>query len=67
MVNDQDDPSLSSYEIAGDIEKSLTLQTDGQQVEEWLELANGCKSANCRCVSVLRQLTSDPGICCSVK
>lgn len=27
---------------AVDIEKSLTVQTDGQQVEEWLELANGC-------------------------
>lgn len=29
--------------IASDIEKSLTVQKDGQQVEEWLELANGCK------------------------
>jgi len=28
---------------ASDIEKSLTVQKDGQQVEEWLELANGCK------------------------
>lgn len=28
---------------AVDIEKSLTVQTDGQQVEEWLELANGCE------------------------
>jgi CobW/HypB/UreG family nucleotide-binding protein len=27
---------------AADIEKSLTVNTDGQQVEEWLELANGC-------------------------
>lgn len=27
-----------------DIEKSLTVQTGGQQVEEWLELANGCES-----------------------
>ncbi|PGH03713.1 hypothetical protein AJ79_07295 [Helicocarpus griseus UAMH5409] len=25
-----------------DIEKSLTVNKDGQQVEEWLELANGC-------------------------
>jgi hypothetical protein len=29
-----------------DIEKSLTIQTDGQQVEEWLELANGCKQSS---------------------
>jgi hypothetical protein len=28
---------------ASDIEKSLTVQQEGQQVEEWLELANGCK------------------------
>jgi len=27
---------------ASDIEKSLTVQQEGQQVEEWLELANGC-------------------------
>ena len=27
---------------AADIEKSLTVNKDGQQVEEWLELANGC-------------------------
>lgn len=27
---------------AADIEKSLTVSKDGQQVEEWLELANGC-------------------------
>ncbi|KAI9795135.1 MAG: hypothetical protein M1816_000157 [Peltula sp. TS41687] len=27
---------------AVDIEKSLTVNKDGQQVEEWLELANGC-------------------------
>src|ERR1700760_1821409 len=28
--------------VAADIEKSLTVSKDGQQVEEWLELANGC-------------------------
>ena len=27
---------------AADIEKSLTVNKEGQQVEEWLELANGC-------------------------
>lgn len=27
---------------AADIEKSLTVNKYGQQVEEWLELANGC-------------------------
>ncbi|KAL8690164.1 MAG: hypothetical protein Q9218_004331 [Villophora microphyllina] len=27
---------------AADIEKSLTISQQGQQVEEWLELANGC-------------------------
>ncbi|KAL9009968.1 MAG: hypothetical protein Q9173_005051 [Seirophora scorigena] len=27
---------------AADIEKSLTISQKGQQVEEWLELANGC-------------------------
>lgn len=27
---------------SADIEKSLTVSKDGQQVEEWLELANGC-------------------------
>ncbi|KAI4089586.1 MAG: hypothetical protein LQ344_005301 [Seirophora lacunosa] len=29
-------------EFAADIEKSLTISQKGQQVEEWLELANGC-------------------------
>ncbi|KAL9062154.1 MAG: hypothetical protein Q9157_009178, partial [Trypethelium eluteriae] len=27
---------------AADIEKSLTVSQEGQKVEEWLELANGC-------------------------
>ena len=27
---------------AADIEKALTINQNGQEVEEWLELANGC-------------------------
>jgi G3E family GTPase len=34
--------NLCANEIASDIEKSLTVSKDGQQVEEWLELGNGC-------------------------
>lgn len=34
---------MPAFRAAVDIEKSLTVQTDGQQVEEWLELANGCE------------------------
>jgi len=30
------------YSVAADIEKALTINQDGQQVEEWLELGNGC-------------------------
>jgi len=41
-VNDEADLT-GRFWIASDIEKSLTVQKDGQQVEEWLELANGCK------------------------
>ncbi|KAG0636395.1 hypothetical protein HOY80DRAFT_925830 [Tuber brumale] len=33
---------LNEFGNSSDIEKSLTIQKDGQQVEEWLELANGC-------------------------
>ncbi|CCX32018.1 Similar to COBW domain-containing protein 1; acc. no. Q9BRT8, partial [Pyronema omphalodes CBS 100304] len=33
---------LNEFGDSSDIEKSLTVQQDGQQVEEWLELANGC-------------------------
>jgi G3E family GTPase len=33
---------LKHSSSAADIEKSLTVSKDGQQVEEWLELANGC-------------------------
>lgn len=32
----------ANHRSAADIEKSLTVNKDGQQVEEWLELANGC-------------------------
>lgn len=28
--------------LAADIEKSLTVAQEGEQVEEWLEVANGC-------------------------
>ncbi|KAI5777777.1 CobW/HypB/UreG, nucleotide-binding domain-containing protein [Geopyxis carbonaria] len=37
-------PQIPSAEFgdSSDIEKSLTVQQDGEQVEEWLELANGC-------------------------
>jgi CCR4-NOT transcription complex subunit 2 len=28
--------------IALDIEKSLTVNKDGESVEEWLEVGNGC-------------------------
>lgn len=33
---------LNEFGDSVDIEKSLTVSKDGQQVEEWLELANGC-------------------------
>lgn len=33
---------LNEFGDSSDIEKSLTVQQEGQQVEEWLELANGC-------------------------
>ncbi|KAK2743869.1 hypothetical protein FQN55_007089 [Onygenales sp. PD_40] len=36
-----------------DIEKSLTVNKDGQQVEEWLELANGCICCSVRDTGVL--------------
>ncbi|KAL8824554.1 MAG: hypothetical protein Q9170_008121 [Blastenia crenularia] len=32
----------SEFGDSADIEKSLTISQEGQQVEEWLELANGC-------------------------
>ncbi|KAF4553017.1 CobW/HypB/UreG domain-containing protein 2 [Elsinoe fawcettii] len=33
---------LNEFGDSADIEKSLTVNQEGQQVEEWLELANGC-------------------------
>ncbi|GAM84321.1 hypothetical protein ANO11243_023150 [Dothideomycetidae sp. 11243] len=33
---------LNEFGDSADIEKSLTVNQQGQQVEEWLELANGC-------------------------
>ncbi|KAF2223813.1 vitamin b12 biosynthesis, cobw-like protein [Elsinoe ampelina] len=33
---------LNEFGDSADIEKSLTVSQEGQQVEEWLELANGC-------------------------
>ncbi|KAL9051299.1 MAG: hypothetical protein Q9162_006104 [Coniocarpon cinnabarinum] len=33
---------LNEFGDSADIEKSFTVNKDGQQVEEWLELANGC-------------------------
>ena len=40
MLNKMLNKTLTT--AAADIEKSLTVSKDGQQVEEWLELANGC-------------------------
>ena len=31
-----------NYYAATDIEKALTINQDGQEVQEWLELGNGC-------------------------
>ncbi|MCJ1440310.1 MAG: hypothetical protein MMC23_000793 [Stictis urceolatum] len=33
---------LNEFGDSADIEKSLTVNQDGQEVEEWLELGNGC-------------------------
>ncbi|MCJ1303540.1 hypothetical protein MMC08_006350 [Hypocenomyce scalaris] len=33
---------LNEFGDSADIEKALTINQDGQEVEEWLELANGC-------------------------
>ena len=34
--------TANSASIAIDIEKSLTVNKGGEQVEEWLEVGNGC-------------------------
>lgn len=36
---------------AADIERSLTVNKDGQEVQEWLELANGCICCSVKSVS----------------
>jgi G3E family GTPase len=33
---------MSLMDVAIDIEKSLTINKGGEQVEEWLEVGNGC-------------------------
>ncbi|KAI5310147.1 hypothetical protein KEM55_001199 [Ascosphaera atra] len=33
---------MNEFGDSADVEKSLTVQKDGQQVQEWLDLANGC-------------------------
>ncbi|EEH07462.1 CobW domain-containing protein [Histoplasma capsulatum G186AR] len=44
---------VSTDNSAIDIEKSLTVNKDGQQVEEWLELANGCICCSVRDTGVV--------------
>jgi hypothetical protein len=44
-------PSLPLSPSASDIEKSLTVNKGGEQVEEWLELANGCICCNVKYLS----------------
>lgn len=34
--------SLLTLNLALDIEKSLTVNKDGESVEEWMEVGNGC-------------------------
>lgn len=34
--------SLLTLNLALDIEKSLTINKDGESVEEWMEVGNGC-------------------------
>ena len=33
---------MGSFNVAADVEKALTVTQDGQETQEWLELANGC-------------------------
>ncbi|OAT04042.1 CobW domain-containing protein [Blastomyces gilchristii SLH14081] len=44
---------LNEFGDSIDIEKSLTVNKDGQQVEEWLELANGCICCSVRDTGVV--------------
>jgi G3E family GTPase len=39
-----------------DIEKSLTVNKGGEQVEEWLEVGNGCICCSVKCVPCVRPL-----------
>lgn len=53
--------TLANYTplLAVDIEKSMTVNQEGQQVEEWLELDNGCICCSVR--FVYRLLIPRPG------
>ncbi|KAK2865472.1 hypothetical protein FQN49_003539 [Arthroderma sp. PD_2] len=44
---------LNEFGDSVDIEKSMTVNQEGQQVEEWLELANGCICCSVRDAGVL--------------
>jgi hypothetical protein len=35
-------PGVAEWRIALDIEKSLTINKDGESVEEWMDVGNGC-------------------------
>ncbi|KAF1987505.1 vitamin b12 biosynthesis, cobw-like protein [Aulographum hederae CBS 113979] len=43
---------LNEFGDSADIEKSLTVSQEGQQVEEWLDLANGCICCTAKDTSV---------------
>lgn len=38
----ESEPAVLNHRVALDIEKSLTVNKGGEQVEEWLEVGNGC-------------------------
>ena len=42
---------IADRSVAADIEKALTVNKDGQQVQEWLELANGCLCCSVKLVA----------------
>ncbi|KAI1947557.1 hypothetical protein LOZ57_003288 [Ophidiomyces ophidiicola] len=44
---------ISKFGDSVDIEKSLTVNQEGQQVEEWLELPNGCLCCSVRDTGVI--------------
>lgn len=37
---------------AADIEKALTVNKDGEQVQEWLEVGNGCLCCSVKYVNI---------------